>query len=186
MLAPFELAKAVPLPKPDANKYTRGKCVLLVGSKPYPGAACLSSWASQYVGAGYTEVFTAAENRFILQIWRPSLVVRSFEECVPSRLISPDHPGAVVMGSGIDANDTHAKKLCLRLLKKIAHPVLLDGGALSFAAQQEGRKALKKRGEKMRTTVLTPHAGEAARLAEPFGISLEEPEKAAKKLARAL
>lgn len=52
MLAPFELAKAVPLPKPDANKYTRGKCVLLVGSKPYPGAACLSSWASQYVGAG--------------------------------------------------------------------------------------------------------------------------------------
>ena len=52
MLAPFELAKAVPLPKPDANKYTRGKCVLLVGSKPYPGAACLSSWASQYVGVG--------------------------------------------------------------------------------------------------------------------------------------
>ena len=66
-----------------------------------------------------------------------------------------------------------------------AHPVLLDGGALSFAAQQEGRKALKKRGEKMRTTVLTPHTGEAARLAEPFGISLEDPEKAAKKLARA-
>ena len=143
MLAPFELAKAIPLPKPDANKYTRGKCVLLVGSKPYPGAACLSSWASQYVGAGYTEVFTAAENRFILQIWRPSLVVRSFEECVPSRLISPDHPGAVVVGSGIDANDMYAKKLCLRLLKKIAHPVLLDGGALSFAAQQEGRKALR-------------------------------------------
>ena len=98
MLAPFELAKAVPLPKPDANKYTRGKCVLLVGSKPYPGAACLSSWASQYVGAGYTEVFTAAGHRFILQVWRPSLVVRSFEECVPSHLISPDHPGAVVMG----------------------------------------------------------------------------------------
>ena len=137
MLAPFELAKAVPLPKPDANKYTRGKCVLLVGSKPYPGAACLSSWASQYVGAGYTEVFTAAEHRFILQVWRPSLVVRSFEECVPSHLISPDHSGAVVMGSGIDANDTHAKRLCLRLLKKVAHPVLLDGGALSFAAQQE-------------------------------------------------
>lgn len=89
------------------------------------------------------------------------------------------------MGSGIDANDTHAKRLCLRLLKKVAHPVLLDGGALSFAAQQEGRKALKKRGEKMRTTVLTPHTGEAARLAEPFGISLEDPEKAAKKLARA-
>ena len=37
----------------------------------------------------------------------------------------------------------------------------------------------------MRTTVLTPHTGEAARLAEPFGISLDDPEKAAKKLARA-
>ena len=49
MLAPFELAKAIPLPKPDANKYTRGKCVLLVGSKPYPGAACLSSWAAEWL-----------------------------------------------------------------------------------------------------------------------------------------
>ena len=93
MLAPFELAKAIPLPKPDANKYTRGKCVLLVARSPT--RRCLPFFlASQYVGAGYTEVFTAAENRFILQIWRPSLVVRSFEECVPSRLISPDHPGA--------------------------------------------------------------------------------------------
>ena len=138
------------------------------------------------MGAGYTEVFTAAENRFILQIWRPSLVVRSFEECVPSRLISPDHPGAVVMGSGIDANDTHAKKLCLRLLKKIAHPVLLDGGALSFAAQQEGRKALKKRGEKTRHAPCSLRTQEKRLgLQSRSAVSLEEPEKAAKKLARA-
>lgn len=184
MFIKSDLARAIPLPDPQANKYSRGKCVVVAGSEPYPGAACLSAWASQYVGAGYTEVFTAPQNRRILQIRRPSLVVRSFKECKVKRLISPDHPGAVVCGPGIDVDDDPAEELCARLIASVKHPLLLDGGALSFIASKEGRKALRKRAAKKRITVLTPHAGEAARLAKPAGISLADVYKAAEKLAR--
>lgn len=185
MFIKSDIAQAIPLPDPQANKYSRGKCVLVAGSKSYPGAACLSAWASQYLGAGYTEVFTAASNRSILQIRRPSLVVRSFKECEVGRLISPAHPGAVVCGPGIDVQDKAAERLCLQAIKKLKHPLLLDGGALSFAASDTVRKALKKRATKGRVTVLTPHVGEAERLAKPVGISLDDVYKAAKKLARA-
>ena len=185
MFIKSDIAQAIPLPDPQANKYSRGKCVLIAGSKPYPGAACLSAWASQYLGAGYTEVFTAACNRSILQIRRPSLVVRSFKECTAGQPISPDHPGAVVCGPGIDAQDKTAERLCAQVIKKLKHPLLLDGGALSFVADDAGRKALKKRAAKGRMTVLTPHVGEAARLAKPVGVSLDDVYKAAEKLALA-
>lgn len=185
MFIKSDIALAIPLPDSQANKYSRGKCVLIAGSKLYPGAACLSAWASQYLGAGYTEVFTAACNRSILQIRRPSLVVRSFKECAPDQLISPTHPGAMVCGPGIDVQDKAAERLCLQSIKKLKHPLLLDGGALSFAASDTVRKALKKRVAKGRVTILTPHVGEAARLAKPVGIALDDVYKAAEKLARA-
>jgi hydroxyethylthiazole kinase-like uncharacterized protein yjeF len=184
MFIKSDLARAIPLPDPQANKYSRGKCVVVAGSEPYPGAACLSAWASQYMGAGYTEVFTAPRNRNILQIRRPSLVVRSFRECRAKRLMSPDHPGAVVCGPGIDVDDKHAFDLCESLIAKVKHPLLLDGGALSFIATKEGRKALRRRATKKRSTVLTPHEGEAARLAKPIGILPDDIQKAAEKLAR--
>lgn len=184
MFIKSDLARAIPLPDPQANKYSRGKCVIVAGSEPYPGAACLSAWASQYIGAGYTEVFTAPQNRKILQIRRPSLVVRSFKECKTKRLISPGHPGAIVCGPGIDLDDECAEELCANLITRAKHPLLLDGGALSFIASKEGRRALRKRAAKKRITVLTPHAGEAARLAKPAGILLDDIYKAAEKLAR--
>lgn len=184
MFIKSDLARAIPLPDPQANKYSRGKCVVVAGSRPYPGAACLSAWASQYLGAGYTEVFTAAQNRRVLQIRRPSLVVRSFKECKAKQLLSRDHPGAVVCGPGIDVEDERARTLCAQLIAGVKHPLLLDGGALSFIASNKGRKALRKRAAKKRVTVLTPHVGEAARLAKPVGISLENVYEAAEKLAR--
>lgn len=185
MFIKSDLAKLIPLPSSEAHKYSRGKCVLIAGSKPYPGAACLSAWASQYVGAGYTEVFTAAQNRKVLQICRPSLVVRSFGECDPKYLISRDHPGAVVVGPGLDSADKPARKLCLCAIRKVKHPLLLDGGALFFVATKDGRKLLRKRASKKRVTVLTPHAGEAARLAKPVGVSLDNIYEAAAALAKA-
>lgn len=183
MFITSDLARAIPLPKRDANKYSRGKCVLIAGSRPYPGAACLAARASQYVGAGYSEVFTARQNVTLIQAARSSLVVRTFDECDPKRLFSSGHPGAVVFGSGIDASDKKARALFLQTVRKVKHPLVLDGGALAFAASGEGRGALAMRAEKQRVTILTPHLGEAQRLAKPFKISLDDPYRAAAELA---
>ena len=70
------LAALMPLPAPDANKYSRGKLALVAGSAEYPGAACLAALAAARVGAGYVEAFCAAEALPVLQGWRPSVVAR--------------------------------------------------------------------------------------------------------------
>ena len=48
-----ELVALLPLPADDANKYTRGRLVVVAGSARYPGAACLAACAGQRAGAGY-------------------------------------------------------------------------------------------------------------------------------------
>ncbi|MBQ9000512.1 MAG: hypothetical protein IJ087_01510, partial [Eggerthellaceae bacterium] len=52
---------AVPRVAADANKYSRGKLVVVAGSARYPGAAVLAARAGQRMGAGYTQVVCAPE-----------------------------------------------------------------------------------------------------------------------------
>lgn len=164
----------LPYPAEDANKYSRGKVVVCAGSAAYPGAALLSSRATQLVGAGYTEVFTHERNVALLQNARPSLVVRAFDELNAQVALPLNHPGAVLAGSGMASDDTAAAQLVTSVLAQVKQPVLLDGGALQFAARKEVRQLIVQRVRKGQLTVLTPHAGEAARLAKPCGFELEE------------
>ena len=47
-----ELFTALPWPSAEANKYSRGKLVIVAGSARYPGAAALAARAAQRMGAG--------------------------------------------------------------------------------------------------------------------------------------
>ena len=51
-----QVAALLPWPDEAANKYSRGKLVLVAGCADYPGAACLAATAAQRMGAGYAEV----------------------------------------------------------------------------------------------------------------------------------
>lgn len=167
-----DFASMIPIPADDAHKYSRGKAVVVAGSAPYPGAVCLSACATQLAGAGYTQVFTAKRNKLLVQAFRPSLVVKSFAALdVPSGL-APQYPGAFLIGPGFDSIDSEAETATRKVLKQAQAPVLVDGGALSFLAAPKMRKALRRRAEQGLATVLTPHMGEAARLAAPFGLNL--------------
>ena len=128
----IDLAALIPYPADDAHKYSRGKCVLLAGSTAYPGAACLAARASQYSGAGYTQVFTAFENKLLLRLYRPSLVVNSFEDFLPLQALKPGSKGAFVVGPGFEADNLHILSLIESVLNYAARPVLIDGGALSY------------------------------------------------------
>lgn len=65
-----ELARLLPHPAADANKYTRGHLNLVAGSAAYPGAACLAAAAGERAGAGYTEVFCAGKSMITVRGWR--------------------------------------------------------------------------------------------------------------------
>lgn len=167
-----DFSNLVPIPQPDAHKYSRGKAVVVAGSSPYPGAACLSSCATQLAGAGYTQVFTSKRNKALVQLFRPSLVVKSFASFDPAQALPAGNTGAFVVGPGFDSSDTEAESIARRVLKQVQAPVLVDGGALAFLAAPKMRKVLRRRFEHGYVTVLTPHQGEAARLAAPFGLDL--------------
>ena len=159
----------VKLPWPDAslNKYSRGKLTVVAGSARYSGAAVLAAMASQRMGAGYTEVVTSPSAVNVVRIASPSLVVRAGDEWKPGELLpsTPEKPCAVCIGPGFTADDDFVADLVARVLKKAPCPVLVDGGGLARLATKKNLHSLAARFSNGLTTVITPHGGEAARLA---------------------
>ena len=181
-----ELAALVPHPAADANKFTRGRIVVVGGSAAYPGAAALAARAGQRMGAGYTEVFCATESAPVVRAARPSLVVRPWEGLAAGDLVAAraNKPVAVVVGPGIDAADAACAGPVFAALGARS-AVLVDGGALSLLASAEGREAALARAAHRLPTVVTPHAGEAARLAAPFDLPTGDAAALAQGIARA-
>ena len=177
----------LPVPQPDVNKYTRGKLTLVVGSRSYPGAAGLAALAGQRAGAGYVEAYV--EDSIVGQVRRcgMSLVVRSWSDWDPAREkpSEPGHPRAYVVGSGFDATDPYITGMTSRLLRVAQAPVLVDGGALRVLPARKVRSLCESRFCEGRPTIITPHGGEAAGMAQVFGIDTSDPEQLALNLSQA-
>lgn len=178
---------ALPWPSEDANKYTRGKLTIIAGSARYSGAAVLAALASQKMGAGYTEVVTAPSAMSIVRIASPSLVVCSVDDWKPGELreSTPEKPCAVCIGPGFSPDDDDAAELVSRVLKKAPCPVLVDGGGLARLASKKNLRTLAERFSSGLATVITPHGGEAARLARSLGVPIGDPQRLAKALSLA-
>lgn len=182
------LRALVPHLAPDANKYSRGKLVLVGGSASYPGAACLAAAASERAGAGYTEAFVAAESLPVVRAWRPSVVARAWGDLADEAIGAgggSHHPLAVAIGPGLTGAGAIERGLVLRVLERGAAPVLADGGALGILATAAGRAAAAQRARDGRALVVTPHAGEAARLAAGARVRAAGPCALAEGLSRA-
>ena len=213
-----ELELLLPWPADDANKYSRGKAVLVAGCARYPGAACLAARASQRAGAGYTEAWCAPEAVACVRAASPSLVVSSWDgllelgkleracgarggaDCYPLTVndarveavraaafpaARDGRPMAYLVGSGFDAADEMTSDLVRTVLANAQAPVVVDGGGLAALAEPDLRAALRRRSAEGRAAILTPHAGEAARLARPLDVALDDPVAAAQALSRA-
>ncbi len=156
-----------PLPGPDDDKYTQGVTGILAGSSRYPGAAVLCTGAAvaatsgmvRYAGSGCGEV---------LSHWPE--VIATPTAAAAGRV------QAWVVGPGLGTEEAGAAALWFALDTDL--PVLVDADGLTILAAHpelvESRRA---------PTVLTPHAGEFARLAgDPPG---DDRVSAARKLADA-
>ena len=164
--------RLLPFPNHDANKYTRGKLTLIAGSARYPGAAVLAARASQRMGAGYTEVICDSEAVATVRAASPSLVVASWDgwdaESLPA--YSQDKPVAVCVGPGFDASDPAAADRAASVLAAADCPVIVDGGGLAVLAQPRAMRIMERRVQQGLPTVITPHGGEARRIAAAWGI----------------
>lgn len=166
----------LPARRPDGNKGTFGKVLLAAGSYGMAGAAVLAAEAVLRTGAGMVRVFTEEENRIILQSALPEAMVSVYEEgkgwsAQEAVKLQEALSWADVIAAGPGMG---TKKAALGILDTIIEtsrkPLVLDADAINLLAEERvllGRlEALQQEEGERRTLILTPHPGEAARLAQ--------------------
>lgn len=167
------LAEDLPYPSSTANKYTRGKLIIVGGSKEYPGAVCLAAHAAMRMGAGYVDCHCAPATVPLVQQSMASLVARPWEISAVSEAVgtlpSEHHPCACLMGSGMH-DEGFQRSLVSEVLRECSHPLVIDGGALRMVADASLIEAVRARTSRGAATILTPHGGEADALARAMGI----------------
>ena len=138
-----------PVPRATDDKYTQGVKGVLAGSATYPGAAILSTGAAvaatsgmvRYAGTAHAEVVTH---------W-PEVIAAS-DAAAAGRV------QAWVVGPGLGTDAAGEEALRFALATDL--PVIVDADALTLLAADLDLVA-----DRTAPTVLTPHAGEFARLA---------------------
>ncbi|MFI1162258.1 NAD(P)H-hydrate dehydratase [Streptomyces sp. NPDC020801] len=150
-----DVARLLPLPAAESDKYRRGVVGIAAGSARYPGAAVLAVSGALRGGAGAVRYVGPAGQ---------AVVTRFPETLVSDR--GPRRAGRVqawVVGPGAGEDATAVAEVV-----DTDVPVLIDADGLRLA----DRDAVRARSA---PTLMTPHAGEAAAL---LGVAREEVEAA--------
>lgn len=143
-----ELAALWPVPHRTAHKYTRGVLGVVAGSDPYPGAAVLAVTAAvQCSAAG------------IVRYIGPATVTAQVLTAAPEAVPGTGQVQAWLLGSGV-LDDPHQDRATDAALAS-GLPCVVDAGALErcVRARADGHRAAPA--DRM---LLTPHAGEMARI----------------------
>ena len=159
-----DLKDLLPFRRPDANKGTCGKLLLIAGGKNMAGAAVLAGGAALRSGCGLVKILSDGENRTILQTALPEALFAPWPEDgdIRSHLEWAD---AVAIGPGLGQSD-HRRTMLSGVLSSWNGPLLIDADALNLIA---GDRSLIP--ELPLSAVITPHPGEMSRLSALF----EEP-----------
>ncbi|MDT9597531.1 NAD(P)H-hydrate dehydratase [Sphingosinicella rhizophila] len=136
-------------PSPLEHKYRRGYAAILAGDMP--GAAALSAAAALHAGAGYVRLIGEAAGAFL-----PNAVVRTPGD--PVEVLADPRIGAVAVGPGLGRGERARHLLDAALASN--RPLVLDADALSILAEGKLSRLCKA----THRSILTPHAGEYAKL----------------------
>ncbi|MBH5335350.1 NAD(P)H-hydrate dehydratase [Streptomyces pactum] len=159
-----DIARLLPAPAPESDKYRRGVVGVVAGSARYPGAAVLAVAGALRGGAGAVRYVGPAADAVIARF--PEALVHA----------GPPHKAgrvqAWVVGPGLGDDEDARRALADVVASDV--PVLVDA---------DGLRLLPDAGERRAPTLLTPHAGEAAAL---LGTSRAEVEANRLRSVRAL
>jgi len=152
-MTPAEAAALVRVPTSDDDKYARGVLGLLTGSSRYPGAAVLGVEAALRTGVGMARYVGPARAADLVLQRRPEAVT------------APGRVQAWVIGSGMGILGADAEGVVgepplpetaelVRGALASGHPLIIDAGAIAPTVLAAARGPV----------IITPHAGELARL----------------------
>jgi NAD(P)H-hydrate epimerase len=163
----------VPRRAASGTKFSSGHVVVAGGSRGLTGAPCLAAEAAMRAGAGYVTALVPASLELVFETRLLEVMTRGLPDV--DGALAPDgagaaleaiaRAGALVLGPGAGRSD--AAFAFVRALAAGADvPLLLDADGLNAHAG-----ALDALAQRTKPTVLTPHAGELARL---LGMSSDE------------
>lgn len=149
------LLRLVPRRAPHDSKFTAGVVLVVGGSPGMTGAAVLTASAALRADAGYVTLAVPAASLPVVEALTLEPVKRGFEwgSAADQILAEAERADAVALGPGLGRSE-EARALVRALLERLTVPVVVDADALYGLEPLERRAA----------TVLTPHAGELARL----------------------
>ena len=144
-----DVAARWPIPGPKDDKYTQGVTGILAGSATYPGAAVLCTGAAVAATSGMVR-YAGSAAQHVISEW-PEVIA------APS-VAAAGRVQAWAVGPGLGTDETAASALWFALETDL--PVIVDADGLTMLAAHPDLVA-----NRTAPTVLTPHAGEFARLA---------------------
>ena len=149
------LLRRVPRRAARDSKFSAGSVLVVGGSPGTTGAPVLSALAALRADAGYATVAVPRECLPVVETLALEPVKRAFEWDVAAEQVleAAERADAVALGPGL-GRGAQAHTLVADLLARLELPVVVDADAL-FGLEPVSRR---------HPTVLTPHAGELARL----------------------
>ncbi len=172
------------------NKGTFGKVLVIAGSRNMSGACELCAKSAYRIGAGMVKVVTPEDNRLIIQQKVPEVLLMTYRVREDGRKMEEpevsvqemedkisrayDWADVIVIGPGTGTGE-EAKLLFDWSLTKTRKPLVIDADGINLLAREEPlQRYLECHAKDGRKIVMTPHAGEFARLC---GETVEEIKK---------
>jgi ADP-dependent NAD(P)H-hydrate dehydratase / NAD(P)H-hydrate epimerase len=169
-----DVAVLLPEPGAESDKYRRGVLGVLAGSERYTGAAVLSVGGAIRGGAGMVRLVSARPAADVVRAHWPEAVITVLDPDDPagvsgaSAIEAAGRVQAWIAGPGLGTGDGAAELLAEVLGADL--PVLVDADGLTVLSRHKDLLS----GRDPRRTVLTPHAGELARLTSGDHDDIEE------------
>jgi hydroxyethylthiazole kinase-like uncharacterized protein yjeF len=153
-----DVAALLPRPTAESDKYRRGVLGILAGSSRFTGAANLAVGGAVRGGAGMIRLVTAEHAAAVVRQHWPEAVLTVIGDEVPAAraVQQAGQVQAWVVGPGFDTQPSSAMLLAEVLSSSL--PVLIDADGITMLAAH--RELLPRSAP----TLITPHAGELARL----------------------
>lgn len=156
----------VPRRPRDGSKFQSGTVVVVGGSAGLTGAPTMAALSAQRAGAGYVQVAVPRSVQPVLQLKLLEGMTRALPEedggHIPAGVAEvgqlAERADALVLGPGVGRTDG-ALEFARAVARSVDKPLLIDADGLNAHA---GRLELLR--GRRGPTVLTPHAGELARL----------------------
>ncbi|HWA66896.1 MAG TPA: NAD(P)H-hydrate dehydratase [Mycobacteriales bacterium] len=152
-----DVAALMPRPAAESDKYRRGVLGVVAGSNGYPGAALLSVGGALATGPGMVRFVGTYGPAHVVRLRWPEAVVTEIQAGDADAMLDAGRVQAWVVGPGLGTGEEARALVAAALDTEV--PVLLDADAITIVAASPDLVSGRDQ-----PTLLTPHAGELARL----------------------